>query len=1264
MPRKAPAYTSFVDDGLPMDEDPSLDEVMAAVDGLPDDDPDWIDLHWHVADALHQRFLDEGDPDDLDEAIRRGTSVVERQGRSSAAHLYDLALMLWDRFERDSPEDLARFVELLETALARAEAEGTDSELIADCQTNLAVGLMEGTAADVPEPVRERAVSLWEAALASGQLDEDAERGIKGNLALAISRAGASEEELRRIVAWGRRAAAEAADPEDVAIAHFNLAAALENLHDIAVDEGLLEEAIEHMRVGLDLLGTDHRDHTGYTANLVALLRRLSRESGDPAPIDEAVRLGRAALRRIPDGDSDRPLVLTNTASAIFEAVRSDADLDLLREALDLYRTAIEIAPEGSRDQGVAMINLVSACRDANERHPDPALLDEALGQGAEALQVFSAPDLYRAAALTAVGNAQRDRYLATGSLGDLDEARDRAEEALALTPEQHPERAARLTNLAVLLSDDFDERSDRSHLDRAIDLYRKALDLPEPIASRVTERMNDLALALLDRSRLDRAIELYRKALELREPVGSRVTEPMNDLALALRERYRDTENSQDLDEAVDLAQRAAQASTIDELTHAGYMNNLANALSERYERDGDPADLVAAIKWFGEALEAAANRPVEASGYATNLGIALAARAQDTGSMDDMDQALLHLGRSIDLLPASHQARAHRISNLSDAYRQRSVMLEEGGNRALALEDARRAVNTGREAVEAAGSSDARLLPALLNLAQSLRWREQLAPGAPPSPEALKIQRRAALLEEITPADKFSQSARWARDAEALGDRKEAFSAFGRAVSLTTQVAWIGLTLRERRELLTRMREVLDRAVAHAAGQRRLEAFAWADHVRSVLWRQGLQAHSLAAESGDERWASLSGFVQDAQADGRRPGRRPDEQLRLRAHKGAAALGQPVPDPEAYRRLGAESPVVLLVPGDEESLALVLQGVGEPLLISLPEAPKGLLRERGDKLRAEMADGAGAFRSAPHAIFDCLEWLWGSVAAPILDRIAAAGERPHVWWSPVGEFALLPVHAAGVHPRTRPQADRRRQNPSRWPSVQDRAVSSYLPTVRSVGPRPGGRGRALDAVLHVSVDVDGQLRSLEAERRAVDEALPGARMTHLFDDDATVAAFRAALPECTLLHVSAHGRLDPDDSFEAGIDLADGRFALRDLAASRADAGRLAVLLACESASGDFEAPDEALHAAGAAQQAGFAEVVAATLPVRDSSVVPFVTRLYAAIAGEPTDGAFAPVVARAVAGAVDALRLEPQYAVDPLSWVPYAHFSNSGH
>ena len=1222
--KKAADYTNYMDEMPSKDEEPSLDEIIRAVDSLPNDDPDWIDLQWYVADALHQRFLDKGDPNDLNEAIRRGMSVVERQGRSSAAHLHDVALMIWDRFtEKYDPKDLALFVELLETALKRAEKDGTDLELIAECQVNLAAGLMAGTAADVPESVRQRAISLWKSALASGQLNEDAKRGIEANLALSLSYAGESQEELQRVVDSRRRAVAEATTSEDAAIAHFNLAAALEDLHDITPDEGLLEEAIEHMRYGLGLLGIDHCDHPGYTANLVALLRRLSRESGNPDHVKEAVCLGRKALKRIPDDGSDRPLILINTASAILETVKSDSDLGLIDEALSMYREAIDIAPEGSQDQGVAMVNLVSACIDANELNPDSALLDEALTQGNKALELFSDPDLYRAAALSAVGNAQRDRYRETGSLSDLDEALKHAEEALALTPKQHPERAARLTNLAVLLSDDFEERADRSQLDHAIELYRQALSLPEPVASRVSERRNDLALAL--------------------------------------RDRYRDTENSQDLDEAIDLAQQAAAASAIDELTYAGYVNNLANALSERYERDHKTADLTKAIKSFNEALVASKNRPTEASGYETNIGIALAARAQDTGSMDDMDQALLHMGRSIDLLPTSHPDRAYRISNLSDAYRQRSLMFQEGGHHNLALEDAKSAVTTAQEAVAAAGSSDARLLPALSNLAQSLRWLEHLVPGVSQSQKTLEAQRQAALLEGITPAEKFGQSARWARDAEAIGDYEEAFKAFKRAVSLTTQVAWIGLTLRERRKLLTDMQEVLEHAVAHAANQRRLEAFAWADHVRSVLWRQGLQARSLAEKRGDEQWASLSGFISNVKTDRRRSNMRPDEQLRLRAHEGEAELGQTVPDPYAYQGLGADGPIVLLAPGEEKSLALVLKGDAEPLLIHLPKASKGQLREQVEKLQAKITDNECTYGSESDAIFDCLGWLWENVTAPILERITTAEGRPHVWWSPLGEFALLPVHAAGIHPRRKPQINQRKNDPSKWPNMHERVISSYLPTILLVDSHPEAENGPLDTVLHVSVDPSEQLMSLEDERQVIDNALPQAHINHLFDDNATISAFRAALPECTLLHVSAHGWLDRNDSFEAGIDLFDGRFTLRDLAASRADKGQLAVLLTCDSASGDFTTPNEALHVAGAAQQAGFKEVVAATLPVRDDSVVPFVTTLYADITAEPVDKTFAPAVAQAMTDAVDKLRMDSRYAVDPLSWVPYAHFSS---
>ena len=476
-----------------------------------------------------------------------------------------------------------------------------------------------------------------------------------------------------------------------------------------------------------------------------------------------------------------------------------------------------------------------------------------------------------------------------------------------------------------------------------------------------------------------------------------------------------------------------------------------------------------------------------------------------------------------------------------------------------------------------------------------------------------------------------------------------------------MTTQVAWIGLTLRERRKLLTDMQEVLEHAVAHAANQRRLEAFAWADHVRSVLWRQGLQARSLAEKKEDEQWASLSGFISNVETDRRRSNMRPDEQLRLRAHEGEAELGQTVPDPYAYQGLGTDGPIVLLAPGEEKSLALVLKGDAEPLLIHLPKASKGQLREQVEKLQAKITDNECTYGSESDAIFDCLGWLWENVTAPILERITTAEERPHVWWSPLGEFALLPVHAAGIHPRRKPQINQRKNDPSKWPNMHERVISSYLPTILLVDSHPEAENGPLDTVLHVSVDPSEQLIALEDERQVSDNALPQAHINHLFDDNATISAFRAALPECTLLHVSAHGWLDRNDSFEAGIDLFDGRFALRDLAASRADKGQLAVLLTCDSASGDFTTPNEALHVAGAAQQAGFKEVVAATLPVRDNSVVPFVTTLYAGITVEPADKTFAPAVAQAMTDAVDKLRMDSRYAVDPLSWVPYAHFSS---
>jgi hypothetical protein len=80
------------------------------------------------------------------------------------------------------------------------------------------------------------------------------------------------------------------------------------------------------------------------------------------------------------------------------------------------------------------------------------------------------------------------------------------------------------------------------------------------------------------------------------------------------------------------------------------------------------------------------------------------------------------------------------------------------------------------------------------------------------------MSVQRRAANLSQLPPAQKFGQSARWTRDARELHLIDEAMLGYRQAVSLTTEVAWIGLSVRECQALLDDMSDTLNTAVTFA--------------------------------------------------------------------------------------------------------------------------------------------------------------------------------------------------------------------------------------------------------------------------------------------------------------------------------------------------------------------------------------------------------------------------------------------------------------
>jgi CHAT domain-containing protein len=83
--------------------------------------------------------------------------------------------------------------------------------------------------------------------------------------------------------------------------------------------------------------------------------------------------------------------------------------------------------------------------------------------------------------------------------------------------------------------------------------------------------------------------------------------------------------------------------------------------------------------------------------------------------------------------------------------------------------------------------------------------------------------------------------------------------------------------------------------------------------------------------------------------------------------------------------------------------------------------------------------------------------------------------------------------------------------------------------------------------------------------------------------------------LPRADIVHLACHGVQDLDDPLQSGFCLGDGKLTVSELMDVKLDRAFLAFLSACETAKGDKEHPDQAIHLAAAMLFCGFRSVVA---------------------------------------------------------------------
>ncbi|WP_242909896.1 CHAT domain-containing protein [Actinomadura terrae] len=220
-------------------------------------------------------------------------------------------------------------------------------------------------------------------------------------------------------------------------------------------------------------------------------------------------------------------------------------------------------------------------------------------------------------------------------------------------------------------------------------------------------------------------------------------------------------------------------------------------------------------------------------------------------------------------------------------------------------------------------------------------------------------------------------------------------------------------------------------------------------------------------------------------------------------------------------------------------------------------------------------------------------LRWLWRAVTEPVLKDLGFTTTPdddvpawPRMWWCPTGLLTMLPLHAAGDHLADGPHR----------PTVLDRVVSSYTPTLRALvqarAPLPEDASPELLIVTVPQVGEEPPLPEAAAERAMLERRFAG-RHRVLDGPDATVDEVARLLPAYRWAHLSCHGNQVLDDPSRGGLRLADDVLTIARLSAKQHQ-GEFAFLSACKTATGGVGLADEAITLAAALHYTGYRHVI----------------------------------------------------------------------
>jgi tetratricopeptide (TPR) repeat protein len=878
-----------------------------------------------------------------------------------------------------------------------------------------------------------------------------------------------------------------------------------------------------------------------------------------------------------------------------------------LEDAIQFWRSFLSTPGRTIYERLAASINLANALSDLADETRNWTSCDEAVTLGENALRLSQIDDASRLTILSDLSTIYLTRFELRGNGDDLERSVQLVKQSAEDTSADHPSRCARYANLANVLCAAFNS-------------YGRGNDLQDAIvAAQVATTTNHAETDSVIRAKT------------------------LSNRARALHMRYERYEIHDDLQEAIDLMEKAVQEAQ-DPSTKAICQNNLVGLLISQAERDCSDTSVDRAIT-KGQQIYTDLPDSHKAS-LAHNLSYLHRLkfeRVGDDGDADTIVTAHSYATAAVDLYAEGTDVAMY-LDNLALCLQHRHHLSPSEDYLTAALAHSRSAVaNVPHDHPDVATYSN--------HLADILKMRDLDGDWR----EALEISqfvfemKNAPILVRIAAGQQCgfmqAEQKQW----------PEASESFEKAVNLVQDLARNSLKRPDQQHVLSQLSGLSQSAASAALEAERgaLTAFRILEQGRGVLIELAITARASFAPGLEsipdakpllERHQELKDLLATATS---KPG-----MLGNNTMSNSAIISAHLQAVEEMKKTEAELRDIANSKGIDlclDSVKELVETIGDDFAvafnttayrcdaflisksgidtINLPLIQIGVLttyvRQLLGPVRITKIRSA-TYRSSNEQLQNILKWLWDGAVQPVLSHLGLliqhhTGSRlPRVCWITSGALGLMPLHAAGSHTATSKEF------------TMNYVISSYVASSRAlVWCR-----KKLDTQFNIQNFDDLQAAAITMP------TTPGLTSLDFTKDE--VLALRLMIPTATevqkpsgaqvrdllhslrIAHFACHAEPNVDDPSAGSVLLYDSdkgivdRLSIYMISQLHIPSAWLAYLSACQTADlQNLDFLDELVHIAGAFQIAGFPQVVGTLWQAEDDYASSIAREFYGQLA-----------------------------------------------